>query len=60
MDDIVNIWVRGEDLVKFGFVGDVAGVVLGSFPGDELDAVEDFLGGVVEIVDDDDLIVCFE
>lgn len=60
MDDIVDVWVVNEDLVERGLVGDVAGVVLGPLAADELDAVEDLGGGVVEVVDDDDLVVGFE
>ena len=60
MDDIVDVGMCGEDFVELGFVGDVAGVVFGSLAADEFDAVEDFGGGVVEVVDDDDFVVCFE
>jgi hypothetical protein len=60
VDNIVDVRVRGEDLVELRFVGNVAGVVFGSLAADELDAVEDFGGGVVEVVDDDDFVVCFE
>ncbi len=60
MDDIVDVGMCCEDLVKLGFVGDVAGEVLGSLAADQLDAVEDFVGGVVEVVDDDDFVAGFE
>lgn len=60
VDDIVDIWVLREDFVKLLLVGNVALVVFGALAGDELDAVEDFVGGVVEVVDDYDLVVCFE
>lgn len=60
MDDIVDVRVVGEDLVELGLVGDVAGVGLGPLAADELDAVEDLGGGVVEVVDGDDFVVGFE
>lgn len=60
VDDIVNIWVCREDLVKLFLVGDVALDVFGSLAANQLNAVEDFIGGVVEIVDDDDFVICFE
>ena len=60
VDDIVNVWVLSEDLVQRGFVGDVAFVKGGPLATDELDAVDDFGRRVVEVVDDDDLVVCLE
>jgi hypothetical protein len=60
MDDAVNVWVFGEDLVQLFFVCNVKFVVLGSATADELYAVEDFCGGIVEVVDNDDVIVGFE
>ena len=60
MDDIVNIRVLLKHLIQLLLIGDVQRVVLGPLAADELDAVEDLLGGVVEVVDDDDLVVCLE
>jgi hypothetical protein len=60
VDDIVNVWVLGEDLVESSFVCDVAFVKGRPLAADELDAIDDLLGGVVEIVDDDNLVVCLE
>ena len=60
MDDIVDVRVCGKDLIELGFVGDIAGEVFGSPAADELDAVEDFVGGVVEVVDNDDFVAGFE
>jgi hypothetical protein len=57
VDDIVNVWVLGEDLVERGLVCDVAFVEGRSLAADELDAIDDLLWRVVEIVDDDDLVV---
>jgi len=59
MDHIVNVRVGLEHLVESSLVCDVGLVELGLLAADELNAVEDFLGGVVEIVDDDDLVVGF-
>jgi hypothetical protein len=60
MDDIVNVWVLLEYLVERGFICDVDLVEGRSLAANEFDAVHDFRGGVVEVVDDDDLVVCFE
>ena len=60
VDDIVNIRVLLEHLIQLLLIGDVQRVVLGPLAADELDAVEDLLGGVVEVVDDDDLVVGLE
>jgi len=57
VDDIVDVWVLLKHLIQLLLIGDVQRVVLGPLAADELDAVEDFLGGVVEVVDDDDLVV---
>lgn len=60
MNNTVDIRVLLEHLIQLLLVGDIAGVELGSLAADELDAVEDFVRGVVEVVDDDDLVVCLE
>ena len=60
MNDIVNIRVLLEHLVQGLLIGDIKRVVLGSLAANQLDAVEDLLGGVVEVVDDDDLVVGLE
>lgn len=60
MDDIVDVGVFVKDCIQRLLVGDVELFVLGSLATDELDAVEDFVGGVVEIVDDDHFVVVFE
>ncbi|KAH5441296.1 hypothetical protein HBI47_043770 [Parastagonospora nodorum] len=60
VNDIVNVWVLFEDLVERSFVGDVGLVEGWSLAADELDAIDDFGRRVVEIVDDDDLVVCLE
>lgn len=60
VDDIVNVGVRLEDLVQLLLVGNVRRVVLRPLAADELNAVEHLLGGVVEVVNDDDLVVGLE
>ena len=60
MDDIVDVWVLSEDLVQRGLVCDVALVEGRSLAADELDAIDDFWGRVVEVIDNDYLVVCLE
>jgi hypothetical protein len=60
VDDIVNVGVVGKDLLESLLVGDVGVVEDGSLAADGLNAVEDLLGRVVEVVDDDDLVVGLE
>lgn len=60
VDDTVDVWVFGEDIVQGLLVVDVAGIALGSLAADELDAVDDFIGGIVRVVDNDDLVVGLE
>ena len=60
VDDIVNVWVLVKDCIESFLVGDVEFLVFWSLAGDEFDAVEDFVGRVVEIVDDDHFVVGFE
>ena len=57
---IVDIWMSSEYLVKFLLIGDVAVVVFGTLAANELNAVENFFGGIVEVVGDDDFVVCFK
>lgn len=60
VDDIVNVWVLFKHLVERGLVCNVDLVEGRSLAADELDAVHDFWRRVVEVVDDDDLVVCLE
>ena len=60
MNHIVNVWVLLKHFVQLLLVGDIQRVVLRPLAADELDAVQDLLGGVVEVVDDDDLVVGLE
>jgi hypothetical protein len=60
VNDIVNIRVLLEHLIQGLLIGDVERVVLGFLAADQLNAVQDLFGGVVEVVDDDDLVVGLE
>ena len=60
MNDIIDIRVLLEHLIQCLFIGDVERVVLGFLAADQLNAVQDLFGGVVEVVDDDDLVVGLE
>jgi hypothetical protein len=60
VNNIVDIWVLLKDLVKGSLICDIAFVKSRPLAADELDAVNDFLGRVVEVVDDDDLVVGFQ
>ena len=60
MDDIVNFGVLGEDLFQCLLVCDVDLVQLGPLSAQQFYSVDDFLGRVVEVVDDDDFISSVE
>lgn len=60
MDHAVNVWVRLEYFVEILFFSDVDLKEFGSLSADELDAVEGFFGGIVEVVCDYDFVICFE
>lgn len=56
VDDTVDVRVGLEDLVESTLLGDVNLDELRSLSGDELNAVDDLVGRVVEVVRDDDLV----
>jgi hypothetical protein len=56
VDDIVNVWVLLEHLVERGLILDVKLVELWPLAADELNAVNNLLRGVVEIVDNDNFV----
>jgi hypothetical protein len=60
VDHIVDVRVLLEHLVQLLLIGNVQFVVLGPLAADELDTVQDLLGRVVKVVDDDDLVVGLE
>lgn len=56
MDDAVNVGMCCKDLVQCLLVGDVEFVEGWPFPADQLDAVQNYLRGVVQAVDDDNFV----
>ena len=60
MNDIVDLRVLFEHGVEGRLVGDVEVDELGPLTADELDAVEDLGGGVVQVVCNDHLVACLE
>lgn len=52
----VNLGMGGKDLLESGLIGDIDLVKVGSFTAQELDAIQTDFGGVVETVDNDDLV----
>lgn len=60
MDDIVNVRMVVEHFVQSGLICDIDFVEFWALAADELNAVDNFLGRVVEIVDNNDLVICFE
>lgn len=60
VDDAVDVWVFGEDIIEGLFVGDIEVVELGPLSGEQFYAVDDFRRRVAQIVDDDHFVVGFE
>jgi hypothetical protein len=60
MDNAVDIGVRSEDLVKRGFISDIDVVICRSSSCQQFNAANDFLGGIVLIVNNDNLIACLD
>lgn len=60
MDHGIDVGVCGEDFVKTFFVGHIDLVEIWPFAAEELDAVEGYLGGVVETVDYHDFVAVLE
>ncbi len=60
MNDAVNVRMFIEDIIKSSFIGDIYIVKEWTFSTDQFDAVDTFLGGIVKIVDDDDLVVSLQ
>ena len=52
--------VLSKDIVKGLLIGDVGTVKFRSLPTDELDSIEHHLGGIIQIVDNDNLVPCLE
>ena len=60
VNNIVDVGVFSKDVLEGLLVGDVGIVKDGSLAADGLDAVQDLLGRVVQVVDNDDLVVGLE
>lgn len=60
MNHAVNLWVCRKHLVHSRLIGNVYLVKGWSLSAEELDAIEGDLGGVVQGVDDDDVVVILE
>lgn len=60
MNHAVNVWVLLKDAVKRSLVGDVELDKLGPLAADQLDAVDDLFGRVVQVVSDDYLVAGLE
>ena len=60
MYDTVDIRVLLKHRIQLLLIRDVALYVLGLLAADQLYAIDDLGGGVVEIIDDHDLVVGFE
>jgi len=58
--DTVNVRMLLKHLIQLLLIRDVALYVLGLLAADQLYAIDDLGGGVVEIIDDHDLVVGFE
>lgn len=60
VDNAVNVGVVGEDLVKGILVGNIELVELGLLATDQLNTLESLDGGVVQVVNDNDLVTGLE
>lgn len=60
MDHAVDIWMCLEDMVESLFIRDIDLEEFGLLSADELYAIGNFLGRVLQIVCNDHLVVCFE
>lgn len=60
MNDTIDVPMLREHLIQFCLISNVTLIVLRTLAANQLDAVDDLSGGIVEIVDDDDVIVRFK
>lgn len=56
MDDIVDVRIGREDLVEGSLIGDIHTVEGGALAGDQLDPIEAFLRGIVQVVNNNNLV----
>jgi hypothetical protein len=57
VNHVVDVGVLSEDLVQSRFVCHVGFVEGGLLAADHFNAVQHLLGGIVQVVDDDDLVI---
>jgi hypothetical protein len=60
VNDTVNVGVGLEDLVEASLIGDIQLNELGLLAADQLDPIQGFHGGVVQVVGNDDLVASLE
>jgi hypothetical protein len=60
MNHIVNIRVRIEHLLERLLIGDIELKELRPLPTDQLDAIDNLLGRVLQVVSDDDFVASFQ
>lgn len=60
MNDTVDVWMVIKDLVDGSLIAHIDIVEVGPLAAYQFDAVERFFGRIVEIVEDNDFVVCLE
>lgn len=60
MNDTVNLWVLGKYFIQLLLIRNVTLVVLRALARDQLDAIDAFFRGIVEVVNNDDVVVSLE
>lgn len=60
MDDAVNVWVCDKDLIEVVLFGDIDLCELWSLAADQFDTVDGFIGGIVEVIGDYDLVASLQ
>jgi hypothetical protein len=59
VNNVVNVWVLREHPVKRRFICDITLVKGWSLAADKFNAIDNFRRRVVQIVNNDDLVICF-
>lgn len=60
MYDTVDVWMGIEDLIDCSLIPHINIVKYRSFAAYQFNAIECFFRGVLEIVEDNDIVVCLE
>ena len=60
MDNAVDIWVSIKDFVKFLLICNIKFVELRPLAADELNAIQDLIRGIVEVVCDYNFVIRFQ